>query len=404
MPGRWRTALAGALLGALVLPLAAPAYAADRGDDPAARRRAVLAQLAASKGDVEQSSRAVSDAVAALQAVAVRLPRAQAHLADVSGRLSAARAGATATAASLAAARDGLAAAERDFATAQAGVEDTRRKAGELARAIYMTGPGGFAAVLFASGSPADLAARATYVHALLADGTGRVRAATDARADLASRAGVLAARRTDLARRDATARDALARVETLVSAARVAQADVAAQLTLRRHALAAAERERAADQARYRALVAESARLAEIVRRASTGTGRVGRGGLLWPTPGPVTSPFGWRMHPIYHVMRFHPGIDIGAPTGQPIVAALAGVVVSAGPMGTYGNIVVIDHGNGFATAYAHQSRILVRAGQHVARGERIGLVGSTGASTGPHLHFETRVNGTPVNPLNYF
>jgi murein DD-endopeptidase MepM/ murein hydrolase activator NlpD len=254
------------------------------------------------------------------------------------------------------------------------------------------------------SQSPADLVARASYVHALLADGAGRMRAASDARADVASRASVLAAKRADLARRDKTARDALARVESLVAAARTARADVAAQIAARSRALAVAERERAADQARYRALVAESARLAELVRRASHGTGRVGKGGLLWPTPGPITSPFGWRIHPIYHTRRFHPGIDIGAPTGQPIVAALAGVVVSAGPMGTYGNIVVIDHGNGFATAYAHQSRVLVRVGQRVARGERIGLVGSTGASTGPHLHFETRVNGTPVDPMNYF
>jgi murein DD-endopeptidase MepM/ murein hydrolase activator NlpD len=171
-----------------------------------------------------------------------------------------------------------------------------------------------------------------------------------------------------------------------------------------RASALSAAERERAGDLARYRALQAESARLAEVIRRASRGTGRVGRGGMLWPTKGPITSGFGWRIHPIYHYRRFHPGVDIGAPTGQSIYAALPGTVVTAQAMGTYGNIVVVDHGNGFATAYAHQSKILVRVGQRVARGQRLGLVGETGAATGPHLHFETRVNGDPVDPMRYY
>lgn len=386
----------------LVAALLAPATA--RADDPEARRRRIAAELARSHDDLDESSAAVRQAAAALAAVNLALPKAQTRLAEAEGMLSAARAGATATQASLLRARADLAAAARDHAAAVARLAGARQRSGELARSLYMTGPGGFAGTLLSAGSPADLAARATYVHVLLSDGTGRVRAANAARVDLANRASLLTAWQAAVAARDAEARAALARVASLAASARDAANAVAAQVAARRSALGVAARERAADLARYQALEAESRRLAELIRRASRGTGRVGRGGMLWPTPGPVTSGFGYRIHPIYGYRRFHAGIDIGAPIGQGIVAVLPGVVLSAGPRGTYGNLVVIDHGNGFATAYAHQSRVLVVVGQRVAAGQRIGLVGSTGASTGPHLHFETRVNGDPVDPLRYY
>ena len=118
---------------------------------------------------------------------------------------------------------------------------------------------------------------------------------------------------------------------------------------------------------------------------------------GLIWPVSGPITSPFGMRWG------KLHPGLDIGAGMGTPIKAAAAGRVIVAAYDGGYGNLVVIDHGNGLATAYAHQSQIAVSVGQQVAQGQTIGYVGSTGFSTGPHLHFEVRVNGSPVDPMGY-
>jgi peptidoglycan DL-endopeptidase CwlO len=118
---------------------------------------------------------------------------------------------------------------------------------------------------------------------------------------------------------------------------------------------------------------------------------------GLIWPVNGPVVSPFGMRWG------RMHTGIDIGVPYGTPIHAAAAGRVVYSGWMDGYGNLVAIDHGRGLSTAYAHQSRIIVSLGQTVAQGQVIGYVGCTGHCFGPHLHFEVRVNGTPVDPLGY-
>jgi murein DD-endopeptidase MepM/ murein hydrolase activator NlpD len=121
------------------------------------------------------------------------------------------------------------------------------------------------------------------------------------------------------------------------------------------------------------------------------------GSGGLLWPVNGPVTSPFGMRWG------RMHTGIDIGVPYGTPIHAAASGQIIYAGWMDGYGNLVFIDHGRGLSTGYAHQSSIAVSNGQAVTQGQVIGYVGCTGHCFGPHLHFEVRVNGTPVDPLGY-
>jgi murein DD-endopeptidase MepM/ murein hydrolase activator NlpD len=119
----------------------------------------------------------------------------------------------------------------------------------------------------------------------------------------------------------------------------------------------------------------------------------------LIWPVNGPITSPFcerrAWE--------ACHPGIDIGVPAGTPIRAADGGRVVIAGWVGGYGNYTCIQHTASLSTCYGHQSAILVHVGQVVAQGQLIGLVGSTGASTGPHLHFEVRINGVPVDPLPY-
>ena len=153
-------------------------------------------------------------------------------------------------------------------------------------------------------------------------------------------------------------------------------------------------------------ALAAVSAQLAAQINAAQAipattalaapSTGTPSASGLVWPVGGPVVSPFGMRWG------RMHEGIDIAAGTGTPIVAAAAGVVISAGWMGGYGNLIVIDHGGGLATAYAHLSSFAVGGGP-VAQGQVIGYVGCTGHCFGPHLHFEVRVNGAAVDPLGY-
>ncbi len=134
-----------------------------------------------------------------------------------------------------------------------------------------------------------------------------------------------------------------------------------------------------------------------------SGGSSVVGTGVFMWPCNGPITSPFGWRIQPIFGTSEFHPGIDIGVDYGTPILAADAGTVVDAGWMGGYGIAVLIDHGNGLQTVYGHNSSVVVSPGQTVSRGQLIAYAGATGYATGPHCHFEVRKNGEPVDPMGY-
>ena len=127
--------------------------------------------------------------------------------------------------------------------------------------------------------------------------------------------------------------------------------------------------------------------------------------GAMAWPVPGytKITSEFKMRVHPITGVYKLHTGVDIGAPTGTNFIAAADGVVTKAGWNNAYGNMVIIDHGGGISTLYAHGSEIMVEVGQQVKQKDTVLKVGSTGYATGPHAHFEVRVNGTPVQPLEY-
>ena len=151
------------------------------------------------------------------------------------------------------------------------------------------------------------------------------------------------------------------------------------------------------------RSLQAQSAELGARIRSAQSSaivpgpTGQASAAGFVWPVHGVLTSPFGWRWG------RMHEGIDLAVPTGTPVVAAAAGTVIVAGWLGGYGNLVVVDHGNGFSTAYGHNTSVAVGFGQSVAQGQLVAYSGNTGHSTGPHVHFEVRINGSPVDPLGY-
>ncbi len=125
--------------------------------------------------------------------------------------------------------------------------------------------------------------------------------------------------------------------------------------------------------------------------------------GQLSWPVSGPITSRFGWRMHPVYHHMILHRGIDIGVPTGTPVAAAAAGTIILASYQGDCGNMIAIDHHGGLSTIYCHLSQMFVSVGQEVQRGQAIGAAGATGDATGPHVHFQVMKNGNPVDPMSY-
>ena len=187
-----------------------------------------------------------------------------------------------------------------------------------------------------------------------------------------------------------------------------------------RQAVLERAMNERDTAERAYNELMASSAsitamlqqRAAERAAAAAAASQSGGGGGATWvqgtgqlaaPVNAPITSDFGWRIHPIYGTRRLHAGTDFGVDEGTPVHAADGGVVVEAGWISGYGYTVIIDHGNGMSTLYAHNSDVAVSPGQTVSKGQVVSYSGNTGGSTGPHLHFEVRINGEPTDPMGY-
>lgn len=271
--------------------------------------------------------------------------------------------------------------------------------------AIYESGSPDMLSVLLSSSSYSDFATRSEYVSRIQQADEGvvvRVR-------ELRDEAKRTVARLGRAKREIEAARDAIASRQTALAEAREAAEARRARLVSVR-----AERQRALARVenhvdRFSANVqAVQQRIAEQIMESSSSTplpagpfsGGASSSGLIWPVEGVITSGFGPRWG------SFHPGIDIGVPEGTPIRAAASGTVVlmqSEAESGGYGNYTCIDHGGGLSTCYAHQTSFATSPGASVSQGEVIGYVGSTGFSTGPHLHFEVRVNGEPVDPMGY-
>ena len=195
--------------------------------------------------------------------------------------------------------------------------------------------------------------------------------------------------------------------VELLTQKLKYQKANIEAETVAQQNSLDRLKSDRKALTQAEDRLAEDSRRLSQIIlAKVQPYSGLVlppGTGQLMYPTIGEVTSNFGWRVHPILGTERFHAGIDFGADYGSLIYASARGRVIYADWYGGYGNSVIIDHGNGMTTLYAHCSELYVKDGDVVERGQPIAAVGSTGFSTGPHLHFELRANGEPVDPAAY-
>jgi len=349
--------------------------------DPAAlqqRHRAILRE----KQRVEAKLRAVK----ARQKEARREYRAaRVALAETEARLGETREG-------VQEARLNLAQAQREWRAAQGRLEDHRENVSERLVAVYELGEARPVEVLLQSTSFADFLNRLYLLNqvverdAELLDQFEQAEAAADQhRANMATEQRRL----SELESRWEARREK-------VSDWRDQAAQKAARFLLER---AEYERQLVELEQNSREVTA----LLQRVERTRAGRARLATpwtGSLLRPVGGRVTSGFGYRTHPIFRVRKMHTGVDIAAPHGTPIRAAAGGVVLFAGRWGGYGNCVILDHGGGLATLYAHCSSLAVGEGETVQQGQTIARVGSTGLSTGPHLHFETRRNGEPVSP----
>jgi murein DD-endopeptidase MepM/ murein hydrolase activator NlpD len=387
-----------------ILGLLGPApAAADPGDDAKRAGRAVDRAEAV----LEAATVLARNSARRLEAATAALPAARQRVAAARGIVAAARVQANSARRRAAAARAAYEKIAGRFEKAQDQVTTARARVDEIASVSYMGGNIAVINVLAASTGPRDAMDRIGLVDHLMQkqqDSVDQVVAARRSARTEQDRAG-LAERAAESAEQDAVEKlNAAAEAE---NAAEDAQAAVVALADSRRRALAVANSQRAAVLARYRAAQAEEDRVVaalqawEVRQGGSSGTYRGGR--LLMPVHGWKSSDFGNRFDPYYRVWQLHAGMDIAAGGGSPIRAAADGRVIRAGWNGGYGQYTCISHGDRFSTCYGHQSQIGVYVGEHVRRGEVIGRVGTTGASTGNHLHFETRINGVPKNPLKY-
>ncbi len=279
-------------------------------------------------------------------------------------------------------------------------------------RVMYEEGDTTYLDVLLASENFSDMLTRIDTVGQIMQYDEQIVQEYTAAKEAIAQKKASLEADKTDQESYQASLQDKQDALDTQ----RAEQQQLIDKLSDDLDAQKAESERMDAERAAINDEIAEISRKAAEAAKSSSGSSNSGSssvtvpvsGTFTWPLPGygsgSITSPYGYRIHPITGTKKFHSGIDLGAPAGTTIVAAKAGTVVRSYMSSSYGNYTVIDHGGGVMTAYAHQSKRLVSVGDTVSAGEKIGLVGSTGNSTGNHLHFEIYVNGSTVNPMKYF
>jgi murein DD-endopeptidase MepM/ murein hydrolase activator NlpD len=381
--------------------------------NPRDDKKRVQVEIARAAALVEGATQRAQGAAARLAAAAAVLPAAQQRVGETRGEVAAAQAIAATARRRAVAAQAALTAAGLRHAAAERVVEQARGRTTALITASYKGSALAALNVVIEGRSPMDVMNRVGYVGQLLDTQRGAIEELTGTRRAAKRLEDIAGAAKSAVDDARLAAEQALSRARAAQVAAEAAVARVAALAAERRAALTVARQERAASLARYAEAKAEAARIEAELRawEARQVTGRQGGlragGRLLMPVSGWKSSDFGMRFDPYFGVWQLHAGTDFAAGAGAPIVAAADGRVIRAGWNGGYGNFTCLGHGRsngrGVSTCYAHQSRILVGAGQLVRRGQVIGRVGTTGASTGYHLHFEVRLNGRPNQPLSW-
>jgi len=418
----------------LIVPQTTPAGTAPAAADSVSKRKqAVQSELSQVRSDLEGTSKDLVEATVSLRRAQLALVDARAVLAAAQAGLADARARDDAVAVRLAVAQAEVAKAERALATNRAEQHRTRAAVSAIAREAYLTSGTTTLSLALQADSPDQFTQRMAIAGTALRVQNGALARLGVQEAESRARSAKLAALR-------ATVAEVKDRSEALVRGRQAAEAkahqagDAVAHLVAQQSAaLKVIASKKAAEFARLGSLAREQARLQAILaaraRRAHAGAhvghagahvghagahvghagsgSQVSGGGVLsYPASGPITSGFGWRMHPIFHIRRLHTGTDFGVGCGTPVHAAADGTVIMAGWAGGYGNRVVVDHGVikgvDLATTYNHLASI-VRRGGHVGRGQVIAYSGTTGSSTGCHLHFEVLVNGSYVNPMGW-
>lgn len=375
---RYRHFTAAALAAALVLGSAAPSVADDL-EDQLADLQSQISSAQAEQASAQEIINAVMGRLAAIQA---DLDAANAELDRIRGEQ----------------ARLNEQIRQNEIALQNA-IDDLHARQAILARrvrAIYMHGQLNYVDVIIGSRSFSDFANRLELLKRIIRADFSLILEIQDKQRQIEARRAELEQEKAQL---DALEADAQKQQEAIE--AKKAEQQSALE-EARQHKAAAEQMERELQEASADVQARIEARLRE--QQAGGGyTGVVGSGQLGWPCSGPITSPFGYRVHPIFGIEISHAGIDIGVPEGTPVHAADSGTVIEADWISGYGYTIIIDHGNGIQTLYAHNSALIAGAGQSVSKGEVVAYSGQTGNVTGPHCHFEVRISGSPVDPMGY-
>lgn len=386
--------LALALCGAAVIPAAA---------DPRSQLERNEAKQDELRARIDAAEERAAGLLAEIKRVDLERQRHERQVATLDARLGELRRRIAAVSADLRRTQARLAQLNHELRAILADLQHRQKALIEHAIVAYKAGPSAYIEGLLAASSLGDLVTRYEYLSDVLATDATLLEqietlklATEDKRAQVEEVEAQIVLKR----RRLEADEDALA----LLREQRAAElAEVENLLAAKQGLLAQVEANKLRYEQVLEQLERESQEIRALLAGNSGGSAPAGSGQLAWPADGPVTSGYGYRTHPIFGDRRFHAGIDIGAGYGAPVWAADAGEVVFAGVMSGYGNVVVVDHGGGLATTYNHLSGFSVGTGQRVSRGQQVGSVGCTGYCTGPHLHFEVRVNGEPVDPMPY-
>ena len=386
-------------IGSMLIGTAAPGvWAADKDE---------LAQkIKDAQAEYNQASAAAKKAASALQSVKTKLPAAQAKLASANAKLATSRAADRKAAAALAAAIAEDRRLQGEIVATENKIKDMEGKVSNLARRLYTQG-GTFVEleIVLESKDPSEFTERLAAVDAVARSSNESLMDMANAKADLAL-AKVKAEKQREIvnAKRQ-EAKTLLAAADAAQNEAEAAKREVDALVAQRAAALKVAENEKAKALRELNELKAEQKALLAKAKKGANVFAGPGPSGLYWPIPNASTSgQIGWRTHPVYGYRSCHTGIDLRAGYGTPIRSAADGIVIDVASGGAYGRRTLISHGGGMTTMYAHQSRIIVKEGERVNKGEIIGYVGSTGYSSGPHLHWEVHLNGVPRNPMGWF
>ena len=396
---RWRAPLA-AVFALCVFAAVVPPAGAD-GSSASSDKEAAL------ESQIGEASHSEVVALAQWQTVHDKRLSLDAALNRLDSRIAAAQDRVDAAQANVTRLADAAAMLDHKIAATAADIRQARADLGRSAAALYATGSAptiAYSAVVLDGSSPVDASAGTVYlerVSVVRQDAVSHLSGLKAAVVKLRKRAGQ---QRSQV---DAARQSALREQQSLqgLRGQQDKQRDaVAAQETKEQQFVNGIRAQKAQYEHELAVMQAASAQLQALLSGVQSGEQKHTGFHVLRPVPGAISSPFGWRYHPILHIWRLHTGVDLDAWTGDPVHAAASGTVVYAGWEGGYGLLVVIDHHNGYATAYGHNSKLYVSVGENVTAGETISAAGMTGIATGPHVHFEVRHFGVPINPVPFF